>query len=213
MIIKILSVAILISVGFSNNIDFSQRTIADSLPKNMPLIKKVFWGEDGLFRNTFVDPKSRMRELKIRRNMLQLHQKLALFTLGCMAYQYNIGNRMLDNPNEYGEFKELHMNLGYTTFGTYMGTASLSIFSPPGMKYTNKKFSSNRLHRYLALIHFTGMALQPWLGYQTSVAGIEATNGIEGRAEDYNQLMDIHQVVGGITFTTYFLAFLTTLFK
>ena len=81
------------------------------------------------------------------------------------------------------------------------------------MKYTNKKFSSNRLHRYLALIHFTGMAIQPWLGYQTSVAGIEATNGIEGRAEDYNQLMDLHQFVGRITFTTYFLAFLTTLFK
>jgi len=185
----------------------TESTIADSLPDNMPFLKSIIWGENGFARDTFVDPKSRMKELKIRRNMLQLHQRLALVTLGLMTYQYHIGNRMVNNPSEYGELKDLHMKLGYTTFGTYMGTAGLSIFAPPGMKYSNKKFSSNKLHRYLAVIHFTGMAMQPWLGYKTAVAGLE------GRAEDRENLLNMHEVVGGVTLSTYFLAFLTTLFK
>ena len=203
----------LFAILFSKNLSLKEITIADSLPKNMPVVKKIFWGEEGLFRGGFIDPKSRIKELEIRRNMLQLHQRLALVTLGLMSYQYSIGNRMVNSPNEYGELKDLHMKLGYTSFGTYMTAASLSIFAPPGMKYSKKRFSSNKIHRYLAMIHFTGMAIQPWLGYKTSVAGIEAANGIEGKAEEYNNLLDLHQAVGNITLSSYFLAFLTTLFK
>ena len=59
--------------------------------------------------NTFIDPKSRIKELRIRQNMLQLHQKIALFTLGCMTYQYNLGlemdhgydNKMKDKHLDY----------------------------------------------------------------------------------------------------------------
>ena len=210
MMNNIIYILILFSISFSLENSFTQRTIADSLPKNMPLIKKVFWGERGLFRETLIDPKSRMKELKIRRNMLQLHQRFALFTLGAMMYQYNIGNKLINNdgtPSELKKYKDLHMNLGYFTFGTYSITASLSIFSPPGMKYTNKKLSSNRLHRYLALVHFTGMMIQPWLGYYSSVAGLE------GRPEDREDLLELHETIGGITLSTYFIAFLTTLFK
>ena len=206
MIIRVISLISLLSVIFSNNIVIKERTITDSLPKNMLIVKKIFWGENGLLRDSFADPKSRIKELEIRRNMLQLHQKLALFTLGCMAYQYHIGNKM-SNPHEYGELKDLHMKLGYTTFGTYMGSASLSILAPPGMKYSKKRFTSNKLHRYLAIIHFTGMAIQPWLGYKTSVAGLEE------REEDRENLLQMHETVGGITLTAYSLAFLTTLFK
>ena len=213
MKIKIIFLISFLSILFSSDFIIKERSIADSLPPNMPVVKKVFWGEKGLLRDSFVDPKSRMKELKIRRNMLQLHQRLALLTLGLMTYQYDIGNRMINDPSEYGELKGLHMKLGYTSFGAYMGAASLSILAPPGMKYSKKRFSSNKLHRYLAIIHFTGMAIQPWLGYKTSVAGIEAANGVEGRAEDYRNLRDLHQTVGGVTLTAYFLAFLTTLFK
>ena len=190
---------LLFSLSFSDELK-TEFTIADSLPKNMPIVKKVFWGEKGIFRNSFIDPKSRIKELKIRHNMLQLHQRLALFTLGCMAYQYNIGYRMIDGNADYN----LHKNLGYFTFGSYMTTASLSIFAPPGMKYTSKKFSSNRLHRYLALVHFSGMIAQPILGYKTANA-----NGLE----EYNNMLDLHQMVGTITLSSYFLAFITTLFK
>ena len=136
--------------------------------------------------------------------MLQLHQRLALCTLGCMAYQYNIGYRMGINY-EYDEYEKLHKNLVYFTFGSYMTTASLSIFAPPGMKYTRKKFSSNRLHRYLALVHFSGMIAQPILGYKTANA--------QELELDYDDMLKLHQMVGTITLSSYFLAFLTTLFK
>ena len=201
---KFLPICILLfSLLFSNELK-TEFTIADSLPKNMPIIKKVFWGEKGIFRKSFINPKSRMKELKIRYNMLQLHQRLALFTLGCMAYQYNIGYRMGINY-EYDEYEKLHKNLGYFTFGSYMTTASLSIFAPPGMKYTRKKFSSNRLHRYLALVHFSGMIAQPILGYKTANA--------QELGLDYDDMLKLHQTVGTITLSSYFLAFLTTLFK
>ena len=46
----------------------TESTIVDSLPDNMPFLKSIIWGENGFARDTFVDPKSRMKELKIRRN-------------------------------------------------------------------------------------------------------------------------------------------------
>ena len=196
---------ILLSISFSNEMEIEVAKL-DSLPKNMPLIKKVFWGESGILRNSFINPKSRIKELKIRRNMLQLHQKIALVNLGFMMYQYNLGNTMKEHSDQYMDLKDTHMYLGYTSFGLYMTAAGLSILSPPGMKYSNKKFSSNKIHRYLALIHFTGMVIQPWLGYKTAVA---RTND----PSNYTKLMDTHEMVGGITLSSYFLAFLMTLIK
>ena len=97
------------------------------------------------------------------------------------------------------------MKLGYFTFGTYMTAASLSILAPPGMKYSKKKYSTNKLHRYLALIHFSGMIAQPILGYRTA-------NALE-LGLDYDNMLSMHNTVGAITMTSYFLAFLVTLFK
>ena len=197
----------IISICFSIDNQSFEPTIKDSLPSNIPFIKKTLWGEKGFLRNTFIDPQSRIKEIEMRHNMLQLHQKVALFTFGAMLYQYNLGNRMIEDPYEYGELKDTHMKLGYFTFTTYMTAAGLSILSPPAMKYTNKRFTSNKIHQYLAFIHFTGMMIQPWLGYQASVAGLE------GRGQDRDELLKFHETVGTITVSTYFLSFLMTLFR
>ena len=212
MIIKIICLAGLLSAVFSNDFIIKERTIADSLPQNMPIVKKMFWGENGLLRDSFVDPNSRMKELEIRRDMLQLHQRFALITLGALIYQTSIGFKMTED-GQYEKYKDTHMKLGYISFGTYMTAASLSIFAPPGMKYSKKRFSSNKLHRYLALIHFTGMAMQPWLGYKTSVTNINCSNGVAGACDDSENLTNIHKTVGSITVSSNFLAFLTTIFK
>ena len=208
MIYRIIYYIYFLSVGLSNS-SLPTYTISDSLPKNMPIIKSLLWGEKGTLRNTFIDPKSRLKELEIRHNMLQLHQKIALFTLGSMVYQYQLGHSM--SKNSYSSYTEIerkkHMNLGYLTFGCYMTAASLSILSPPGMKYTKKnKLSNMKLHRYLAIVHFTGMIIQPYLGYQSSIAGLE------GRAADRNRLLENHATIGSITTFSYILSFLTTLF-
>ena len=205
---KLLLLLQLFSLLLANS-KLSYHTIADSLPNNMPIVKTFLWGKDGALRNTIFDPNSRIKELEIRREMLQLHQKIALFTLGCMIYQYNSGISM--KGRSYSDFTEQerqkHMKLGYVTFGSYMSAASLSIFSPPGMKYTKKtKLSSMKIHRYLATIHFTGMMLQPYIGYQASIAGLE------NRVSDRKDLLKYHDVIGSITTFSYILSFLTTLF-
>ena len=177
-----------------------QPSLTDSLPDNIPFVKNILWGKRGLVRKLPFTPKSRVKELKLRRDMLQLHQKLALITLGLMSYQYYIGNEMVENNT----VNEDHMVLGYTTFGAYMSSASLSILSPPASKYT-KRLSSLKIHKYLSVIHFIGMCVQPWLGYQTY------KSNVYGDLDDYDDWLELHQQVGGITMTCYALAFLTTL--
>ena len=174
----------------------------DSLPKNMPIIKKPFWSENGVFRKYNIAPDNRLDELKLRKDMMQWHQKLALINLGLIGYQYYIGSK-LDEGNlsnsKYNEYKSIHKNLGYSTFTIYMSSAGLSIFSPPALKY-DKGLSSMKLHRYLAIIHFAGMSIQPWLGYQTSKGG-----------EDYSEYIDIHRQTGEIVLGAYLVSFLLTL--
>ena len=54
------------------------------LPDNMPLQTKLLWAETGLLRKTNLFHVDRPREIELRTKMLQLHQKLALGTLGLM---------------------------------------------------------------------------------------------------------------------------------
>ena len=204
-----LFLTVLVFLASSLNADFfderdfviaNKLTLEDSIPKNMPLIKKAFWGKDGMFRKFNIAPKSRYDELVLRRNMMQLHQKLALVNLGIMSYQYYIGKKMDNNPLEYkSEYEVLHKNLGYTTYTLYMTSAGLSLFSPPALKY-DKNLSSMKLHRYLSIIHFSVMFVQPWLGYQAS-----------NNPNEYDNYMDMHRKTGEIVFSSYLIAFLLTL--
>ena len=166
----------------------------------MPLLKKILWGNKGLIRLSPLNPKSRIKEFKIRRNMLQLHQKLGLATLSAMIYQTYIGHQMYDG-NNFEKLQPIHKKLGYSVFGLYMTTASLSIFSPPAYKYS-KKVSSIDIHRILAIIHFAGMLAQPWLGMQMANSDCEC---------DYQYYRDMHYKIGQITMVSFSLSFLTTL--
>tara|TARA_B100000686_G_C16659507_1_gene900100 strand:+ start:221 stop:856 length:636 start_codon:yes stop_codon:yes gene_type:complete len=193
------------SDDFFDDIDFyfdpsHNLTWKDSIPDNMPLIKKPFWSEDGLFRRINIAPSNRYDELLIRKDMMQWHQKLSLINLSLMGYQYYIGKKMDDNPMEYKQkYESTHRDLGYTTYTIYMTSAGLSIFSPPALEY-DKNLSSMKLHRYLSLIHFTGMSIQPWLGYQAS-----------NNPDDYDHYMDMHRKTGEVVLASYVIAFLLTL--
>ena len=179
----------------------SQLSWKDSIPSNMPIIKRSLWSEQGLLRKYNIAPQSRLDELKLRKTMMQWHQKLALVNLGLMAYQVNIGKKIDEDPSEYHDkYQQIHKNLGYTSFTIYMTSAGLSIFSPPALKY-DKGMSSMKLHRYLSLIHFTGMAIQPWLGYKS----------VENNYENYDYYIDMHRDVGQVVFISYLAAFLLTL--
>ena len=198
-------VAVFLMVSFINAQFFDEEpdltalekaTLSDSIPNNMPLIKSIFWSDEGLLRRLDLAPKSRFKELELRRDMLQLHQKTALVNLGLMSYQYYLGHEM---DKDYENRSRLHKSLGYASFGLYMTSAGLSVFSPPALKY-DKAVSSINIHRFLSVIHFSGMIMQPFLGYQISNSNCHS---------DY--YYELHKDVGNVVFVSYLLSFLVTL--
>ena len=171
-------------------------SVIDSLPDNMPLSKQIFWGKKGIFRELRIAPKSRIKELNLRYEMLQLHQKLGLINLGLMGVQMYLGSDMYNKGNR--NYSSSHRYLGYTTFSIYMTTAGLQFFSPPAFRYS-KGYSSIKIHKYLSYIHFIGMWLIPISGYYTA------------QYPNDPKPYSIHRNVSSITFSTYTLAFLITL--
>ena len=113
--------------------------------ENMPLRTKLLWGDKGLFRQINLGPDNRKDELKLRVKMLQNHQKLALSSLGLVAYQSYLGNQMVEG--DYSK-QDAHKRFSKITWGTYMVSASLSYFAPPAQKY-NKRVSSMKIHQLL----------------------------------------------------------------
>tara|TARA_B100001250_G_scaffold409644_1_gene434407 strand:- start:1536 stop:2111 length:576 start_codon:yes stop_codon:yes gene_type:complete len=160
------------------------------MPINMPVHTKIFWGENGLFRKLNIAPKSRSSELKLRVEMLQLHQKIALATLGLFSYQSFLGNQMING--DYSNDSK-HSMLSKYVWSMYMSSAALSYLAPPAMKY-NKKYDSITLHRMLSWTHFCGMALIPYLGYTITTS------------DDYDRAVKIHQTVAISTLGSMFLS-------
>ena len=151
-----LTIGIFVSVSYSNSLK--------SLPKNMPLHTKILWAENGIIRKVKFAPETRQKELQLRVKMLQLHQKIALGSLGAFFYQSYLGKQLVDgNYDNY----DLHSKMSKVVWSAYMTSAGLSYFAPPGMRYT-KKLSSIKVHKLLSWVHFAGMACIPWLGYNIS---------------------------------------------
>ena len=171
---------------------FKQNILGQSqnFPDNMPIHTKIIWGENGIVRKLKIAPKTRSSELRLRVNMLQLHQKIALGALGVFSYQSYLGNQMLN-----GNFEnwDLHRRLSKVVWLSYMSSAALSYFAPPAMKYS-KKIDSMRIHRFLSWIHFSGMAVIPYLGYNIA------------NSDDYNQAVSLHQTVALTTLGSMFLS-------
>lgn len=165
----------------------------DSLPDNLPPIKALLWGERGVVRAMNLGPTYRRDELALRRKMLSVHQKMAFATLGLFTAEVVMGNLMYRDPARYYDaLQPWHRGMAYATFGSYVATASLSITAPPGRRYQDR-FDSTKLHRYLSVIHFSGMMAQPILGRRLAAADGEA----------YDRLNRLHRANGMITYAAY----------
>lgn len=177
---------------------------ASILTDSLSFRANIFWGEKGLFRKLNLAPKDLQSEMQLRRNMLQWHQRLGLITLGAITYQFLSGKKQYANnfENFTTERQKRHSLLGYTTYGLYLSTASLSLLAPPARKQS-KGLSSTKIHKYLAIVHFSAMIAQPWLGYKAA----NATN-----ADDYDKYIKLHNTMGTVTMFSFSLSFLTTLF-
>ena len=150
--------------SFFNNWSFSisfLQSIITIPSRKYAIHTKILWGESGLFRKIKLAPETRQKELQLRVKMLQLHQKIALGSLGAFFYQSYLGKQMVDGNYKY---HDLHSSMSKVVWSSYMTSAALSYFAPPGMKYS-KKLSSMKIHRLLSWVHFAGMASIPFLGY------------------------------------------------
>ena len=150
--------------------DINEKSSLYDLPENMPLQTKLLWSENGLLRKTKLFNVDRPRELILRKNMLQLHQKLALGTLGLLFAQGYLGSKLENAGSNYSKISDNHALLGNIAIGSYFASAMLSYAAPPAVRY-NKKIDSIRMHRWLSIIHFSGMIALPYLGKRVSDPG------------------------------------------
>ena len=181
-----------LTIGLFLSVSYSQSL--QSLPKNMPIHTKILWGENGILRKVKLAPETRQKELQLRVKMLQLHQKIALGSLGAFFYQSYLGKQMVDGNYKY---HDLHSSMSKVVWSSYMTSAALSYFAPPGMKYSDK-LSSMKIHRILSWVHFAGMASIPFLGYNIH------------HAADYNKALTLHQNVAAVTLVTMSISALLT---
>jgi len=133
------------------------------LPDKYIFTQKILWGPKGLMRNfnTFkLSNEERERELKIRRVMLISHQILGFVTLGGMIGQGIVGsllyNSHLRDPDN-DKYLPAHLFLAHFVNTCYFTTAGLALLAPPKMINERKGYGSIKLHKALAIVHFTSM--------------------------------------------------------
>lgn len=139
------------------------------LPSTMIFTQRFLWGEKGFMRKIRVMPLSeanRKTELKIRRGMLVAHQVDGYVTLACMVAQGIIGAKLYNykiagdpkHDSGYQNLRRLHANTAIGVDVAYFSTAALSLFAPPPLiSRKSKKINSIRLHKNLAILHFSSM--------------------------------------------------------
>jgi hypothetical protein len=127
-------------------------------PKKMLFTQQLIWGEKGIFKNRYGNTQDlverRKIDLRIRRKMLQLHQIGGFVTLGGMVAQGIIGSQLYKGSYQ---LKETHEKLGTAINLSYGFTAINGLFTPPSTFKRDKKLTSIRLHKWLAIAHMSGM--------------------------------------------------------
>jgi hypothetical protein len=132
-------------------LDDSQEEVPfDLLPERMLFTQRLLWGEKGLMRLTGLsdlDEEHRMRELKLRKTMLNVHQVIGYATLAGMVAQGIIGGQLYNG--DYSLY-DTHETLGGIATATYFTGAALSLFAPPPL-ISSKEIgvSGARAHKWL----------------------------------------------------------------
>jgi hypothetical protein len=127
-------------------------------PSKMLFTQQLVWGNHGLLKNRYGSTQDlverRKIDLRIRRKMLQLHQIGGFVTLGGMVAQGIIGSQLYNGSYK---LRETHEKLGAAVNLSYGFTAINGLFTPPSTFKRDKKVTSIRLHKWLAVAHMSGM--------------------------------------------------------
>ena len=136
-------------------------------PSKMLFTQQLVWGEKGIFKNRYGSTQDlverRKIDLRIRRKMLQIHQIGGFVTLGGMLAQGIVGSQLYNGSYK---LKQTHEALGAAVNLTYGLTAINALFTPPSTFKRDKKLTSIRLHKWLAIAHMSGMIATNILGTQ-----------------------------------------------
>lgn len=158
------------------------------LPPKIIFTQRMLWGEKGLLRKWNVAPLTvdqRKKEMKTRRFMLKAHQILGFVTLGEMVAQGIVGSQLYN-----GKFnlRPTHEALATSINITYSMAALSSLFAPPPLVARDKNLSSVKLHRWLAVVHLTGMV---------------ATNILAHQIDAHPELKPYHRAAAYTTFASF----------
>ncbi|MEB3197410.1 MAG: hypothetical protein VKP62_09430 [Candidatus Sericytochromatia bacterium] len=118
--------------------------------------------------------------MAIRGQQLQLHQGLALGTLGAMAATAGLG-WWRARGGAAGEWRDVHLAMAGLTTGLYLATGTLAFTTPPQTLYPeDNPWSSANLHRNLAWVHGAGMLTTVGLGLTSAIVGgdVVARHGV-----------------------------------
>jgi len=172
----------------------------DLFPKKMLFTQRLAWGEKGFLRfGKTVTPEMRMEDMKIRRKMLVTHQILGVVTMAGFVGQAIVGPKLYNDPTNRS-LKQTHEALALLVNTTYSMTALMSLFAPPPMVNRDKGFSAIRLHKWLAVVHMTGMIATNILAAQ-----------MDGNRNQ--QLMKYHRAAAYTTFASYLAAMIVIKLK
>lgn len=162
------------------------------LPHKMMATQRVFWGPKGLLRIMNIAPLTREgweKELDVRRFMLIAHQVTGYATLAGFVVQ-GILEAKANNATgaTYDQLLNAQQTTATITNIAYGTTALLSLTAPPKLVADRKTASRIRLHKYLSIIHLTGMV---------------ATNILASKAAQNAEFKSYHRVAGLTTFAAF----------
>ncbi|GAB3747873.1 hypothetical protein [Spirosoma pomorum] len=162
------------------------------LPHKMIFTQRALWGKKGLLRTMNVaplTPEGRTKELKIRRGMLTAHQIGGFITLASFVAQGILGAKLYNAFGEdYTRLKRLHEGTATFINVSYGTTLALSLTTPPPIVGAKRGFTTIKLHRYLAVVHLTGMI---------------ATNVLANMIQTNHELKPYHRIAAYTTFGAY----------
>ncbi len=162
------------------------------LPRKMIFTQRIFWGPKGLLRTMNLaplTPEGRAKELKVRRTMLVAHQIGGFVTLAGFVAQGILGGKLYNaKGQEYVDLKRWHERTAGIINVTYGTTLALSLTTPPPIVGARRGFTTIKLHKYLAVLHLTGMI---------------ATNVLAGMIDQHPDLKPIHRAAAYTTFGAY----------
>ncbi|GAB3793682.1 hypothetical protein GCM10028819_05730 [Spirosoma humi] len=170
----------------------STETKPELLPHKMIFTQRAFWGPKGLLRSMKIaplTPDGRAHELKVRRTMLIAHQIGGFVTLAGFIAQGIIGAKLYNaKGQDYVDTKKWHERSATFINVTYGTTLLLSLTAPPPVVGARKGFTTIKLHKYLAIVHLTGMV---------------ATNVLAHMIDENASLKPYHRAAAYTTFGAY----------